>query len=403
MSRPTPFHPRTTAANHGWAYKEWAGFVAPCSYDRHSEREYVAFRHTVGVIDVSPLYKLDVRGPDAAALVARCWSRDVTQMAPGRVVYATLSDDDGYLLDDGTITMLARDHVRVTSSEPWWAWMHDYARGLDVRLTDVSHLAALAIQGPLAADALAPLLDFDLTKMRFFRARRAKLASRPVLITRTGYTGDLGYEVFCEPEHALAVWDAIFEAGAPHGIEPCGLDALDVVRIEAGFVLQGVDYVTARLAPSPKRKSTAYEAGLGWTVELDRAPFVGQRAIREEVRRGPAWATVGLELSWEGLEALYARYDLPPHLAPIASRASVPVYDGGKKQIGQVTSSTWSPLLKRYLAIAQVQAKFATLGTQVQVEHTVDYERGVVGAVVAPRPFFDPPRKKAQPAPRSAS
>ncbi len=398
MSRPTPFHPRTQALCHSYAWKEWAGYHAVCTYDRHSEREYFAFRQTAGLLDVSPLYKYDVRGPDAGAFLARVWTRDIGRIGVGRVVYSAMCDAQGWCLDDGTVARLGPDHYRCTSSEPWLFWLQRHSRGYDVQIDDTTdRIAALALQGPLARDILRDIVEFDMDRMRFFRVRRTKLAGVPVWISRTGYTGDLGYEIWMDPDHALAVWDAIVAAGPPYGLEPVGLDALDVCRIEAGFVLQGIDYVCARSCLIDSRRSTPDDAGLGWTVDLDRAPFIGQDAIVAERRRGPRWGLVGLELDWPALEALYHSYGLPPHLAPCASRLAVPVYSLAGHQVGQVTSQTWSPLLKRYLALAQVHRPFDAVGTDLMVEHTVEFERRQVPARVVDRPFFDPERKRFTP------
>ena len=400
MARQTPFHPRTAALCRSYAWKEWAGYAAICNYDSHSEREYVAFRHTAGLIDVTPLYKVDVRGPDAAKLLARVWTRDITKIGVGRVVYSALCNERGWCMDDGTIARLAPEHFRMSSSEPWFRWLHRWSRGLDVQLEDTTDtLAALSLQGPMARQVLGGIVEFDMDRMRFFRVRRTTLAGLPVWISRTGYTGDLGYEIWMANEHALGVWDALVAAGAPFGLEPAGLDAMDVTRIEAGFVLQGVDYVTAKACITETLKSTPEDAGLGWTVDLERDPFVGQAALLEERERGPRWDLVGLELDWPELERLYEGYGLPPHLAPVACRSAVPLYDPtGRRQVGQATSSVWSPTIKRYVALGQVHREWNALGTPLRIEHTPEFERRQVTARVVQKPFFDPERKRSVPA-----
>lgn len=389
------------------AWKEWAGYAAVCTYDRHSEREYYAVRNTAGLLDVTPLHKYEVIGPDAAAFLARLWTRDISTIGVGTVVYSCMCDGHGKVLDDGTVSRLSKTHFRVTSSEPWMGWFHRHARGYDVEIEDsTDRICGLALQGPLARTVLKPLVAFDMDKMRFFRVRKTTLAGHPVWISRTGYTGDLGFEIMMDNEVALPVWDALIEAGRVHGIEPIGLDALDVTRIEAGFVLQGNDYISAMHCMIEPRKSTPDEVGLGWTVDLDRAPFIGQRALLKEREQGPVWDLVGLELNWAELDALYQSYGLPPHLAPIACRLAVPVYDVGGVQIGQSTSSTWSPTCKRYLALATVKKPMAAIGTRLEIEHTVEFERRRVTATVVDKPFFDPPRKKStpgRPTPRAAT
>lgn len=403
MPRPTPVHERTSALNHSLLWKEWAGYAAVRQYAPHTEAEYFALRNAAGLLDVSPLYKYDVEGPDAAALLARVFTRDIEKASVGSVSYSAMADERGKCLDDGTVARLADTRFRVTTSEPWLHWLHRHGRGFDVTVTDTStRYAALAVQGPKSRDILAPLVGFDLNKMRFFRVRETTVAGVLGAISRTGYTGDLGFELWIPAEHAVAVYDAVLAAGAPHGLLPVGLDALDVARIEAGFVLQGVDYTSARACITEARKSSPFEAGLGWTVDLDRGPFVGSEALAAEQKAGPAWSLVGVEIDVADLEALYARYGLPPHLAPIASRVGVPIYDAsGHRQIGQLTSSTWSPLLKRYIGIGQVRTAFAKEGTVIRVEHTPEYTRGHVAAKVVATPFFDPPRKKDVPGGKS--
>ncbi|MCP4870910.1 MAG: aminomethyl transferase family protein [Proteobacteria bacterium] len=400
MPRQSPFHPRTAALCSSYAWKEWAGYAAICNYDAHSEREYFAFRHTAGMIDVSPLYKYDVRGKDAAAFLAHVWTRDITRLPPGRVVYGTMCNEDGYALDDGTVANLGDGRFRVSSSEPWLGWYGRHARGFDVTIEDeTDKIAALSVQGPRAREILQPMVEADLDAVRFFGVRTAALAGKPGWISRTGYTGDLGYELWMDPEDALHVWDSVIAAGTDYGLQPAGLDAMDVTRIEAGFVLQGIDYVSAKNCITESLKSTPEDAGLGWTVKLDREGWIGRDALlRERDRGGSTWQLVGLELSWPELEALYDKYKLPPHLAPAACRLAVPVYDAGGKQVGQATSSTWSPVQKRYLALAQLHRPFGEIGTELQIEHTPEFERCRITATVVEKPFYNPPAKTFTPA-----
>lgn len=401
MPRKSPFHERTSELCQSYAYKEWSGVIAVCNYDRHSEREYNALRHTAGLFDASPLHKYDVTGKDAGALMSRVWCRDVRKLKPGRVTYAAMSDEQGKLLDDGTVQHLPESargpaRFRAATGEPCLHWLHANARGLDVQIEDVTDdLGCLALQGPLARDVLRPLVDVDLDTMKFFAVREGQLAGVPVWVSRTGYTGDLGFEIWVGASDALKVWDEVVRAGASWGIEPVGLDAIDVVRIEAGFVLAGVDYIPSRFCLTESRKSSPYEAGLGWTVKLDRDLFVGQQALRRETEVGSKWELVGLELSWPALERLHEEYGLPPHLAPVACRSAVPIYDRMGRQVGQCTSSTWSPLIKRYVAMGQVLKEHAAIGTDLRIEYTVDYQRRKLPVTVVERPFFDPPRKRS--------
>ena len=397
MPRPTPFHPRTAALCHSYRWKEWAGYLAVCSFDTVIDREYFSVRQSAGLLDVSPLYKVDVTGPDAARFLARVMSRDITKLAVGRVVYLCWCDERGHVLDDGTVARLDEHHYRVTSSEPWLAWFGRFARGYDVALADTSKsVAALALQGPLSRAILSQGADAGLLdRMRFFDITRTRFADIDLWISRTGYTGDLGFELWVDPDRALDLWDRLMDLGADYGIEPMGLDALDVTRMEAGFILQGVDYFSARGCMLDRRKSNPYEVGLGWTVKLDRDPFVGSEALRR-AKNTPSWELVGLEVSWPELEALYDRFRMPPSLPVGGWRAGIPVYaTDGRRQVGYASSGSWSPTLKKPLALATVEVGLARPGTPLRIEHTVEYERHTVTATVVPRPFYDPPRKKA--------
>ncbi len=394
MPIPSPFHERTSPLCTSYRWKDWGGYCAVSSYDTSHEREYFAFREAAGLLDVSPLYKYEVTGEDAAALLGRMMVRDVTKLKVGRVAYTCWCDDGGKVVDDGTVARLAEDHFRVTAADPTLHWLHALSRGFDVAIEDSSaRLAALALQGPTSRDILKCVTDADLDKLKFFGVTKAKIGTNPGWISRTGYTGDLGYELWVERDHALATWDALMDAGHAYGIEPAGLDALDVARVEAGYVLLANDYFSAKKVVLESRKSTPHELGFGWMVDLNRN-FIGRDAIAAEVKRGSIWQLVGLEISWEELEALYSSFNLPPSLPVTARRDALPVYVEDGRQIGQATSHTWSPILKKYLAIASVHRGFETLGGKLRIEHTVEYERRQVTATVAKLPFYDPERKR---------
>jgi aminomethyltransferase len=398
MPIPSPFHERTAKLCTSYRWKDWSGYAAVCSYDTTHEREYFAFRESAGLLDVSPLFKYEVYGRDATALLSRMMVRDVSKLKVGRVGYSCWCDDYGKVIDDGTVTRLEPDYYRVTAADPSFHWLQAVSRGMDVTIEDSSaRLAAVALQGPRSRDILKACSDAAMDQLKFFGATRAKLDRLDVWITRTGFTGDLGYEVWVEQEHAVPLWDALMDAGRPHGIEAAGLDALDVSRIEAGFILLGVDYFSAPKVVLEARKSTPHELALGWIVDFERPQFpsfIGRDALEAEKKKGSVWALVGLEVAWEALEALYESYSLPPSLPATARRDGVPVYADGEHQVGQVTSHTWSPILKKYIALASVDASHATPGTILQMEHTVEYHRRRVPAKVVKTPFYDPERKK---------
>jgi aminomethyltransferase len=394
MPEPSPFHLRTAplCLTHQW--KDWSGFNAPCSYGISPEREYNAIRQAAALIDVSPLLKYDITGPDAGLFLNRIMSRDVSKLKTGRVSYLCWCDDSGKTLDDGTCTRLDETHFRVTSAAPAYHWFTEHASPYDVKIRDTTNeIAALAIQGPTSKAVLQQVVDIDMDHLRFFGARQVKLADFSGQVTRTGYTGDLGYEVWVPIEKALKLWDVLMEAGHHYGLMPVGLDALDISRIEAGFILHGADYISAHDALIESQKSTPYELGLGWTVKLDRAPFIGQSALKEERQQGSKWAFVGLEICWEGMEALFNEYDLPPNLPSAAWRIPVPVYSGNR-QVGRATSGTWSPILKKNLALATVDAQYSAAGTELFIEITPEWARRKVKATVVKTPFFNPKRKR---------
>ncbi len=396
MPAPTPFHPRTHALCTSLLYKEWAGCYAVRRYDVYVDREYYALRNQATVMDATPLYKYELRGSGAAELCSRVMVRSFAKHAIGRVSYVCWCDEHGKVIDDGTVTRLAEQHYRVTSADPAYAWLSRHARGLSVTIEDVSRsLAAVALQGPRSREILRALFGTGIDGLRFFRALQTRLPGNgaELVVTRTGYTGDLGYELWTGNEHALALWDLLFEAGRPQGLLPMGLDALDVVRVEAGFLLQGVDYTSARRAPIERQKSTPFELGFGWMVDLDRAPFVGQAALARAKETGPRRRIVGLEIDWGDFERIYERFALPPHLATETCREGVPLYRGAR-QVGHATSRTWSPLLKKYLALATVDAEQAQPGNELEIEVTCEYERHRARARVHQPPFFDPERKK---------
>jgi aminomethyltransferase len=391
----TPFHERTAALCTGHAWRRWAGFVVASSYELSHEREYHAIRGAAALLDISPLYKYLVRGADAARLLDRVMTRDVGRAASGQVLYTPWCDGAGKVLDDGTVTRLDEETFRVTSAEPNLRWFQDNALGLAVSVTDISDtVAALALQGPTSRAILGQVCDADLGQLRYFRMTGARLRGVPVTITRTGYTGDLGYEIWMDARDALAVWDALVEAGTPYGVTPAGMLALDVARIEAGLMLLDVDYVPANKALIDGQTSSPFELDLGWAVSLDKEQFVGRPALAAEAARGPAWQFVGVQVDWRSFEALYLEVGLAPRVPAAAWRTSVPLY-AGREQAGYATSGVWSPLLKQYIALAHLRSRWAAPGTALEMEVTVEHRRKRAAAQVVKKPFFNPDRKRA--------
>jgi len=378
-------------------WREWAGYYAASVYADHHDIEYNAIREAAALIDVSPLFKYLVSGQDATRLVDRVTVRDARKLQVNQVWYTCWCDEDGKVVDDGTITRLDETTYRWTAADPSLRWFRMNAAGLDVQIEEVTEsLAALALQGPRSREVVEAATGQDFGDLRYFRRRASKIGSIDLDVTRTGYTGDLGYELWVDAERAVDLWDAVMQAGEPYGARPAGMLALDVARIEAGLILLEVDYTSVRHALIPEQAYSPFELGiLGHFVSFDKADFVGKRALeKEQAAGGPARRLVGLELDWDGIERLYSDRGLPPDISASASRTHVPVFNG-KRPVGRATSTTWSPTLKKTIALASVAAEHAEPGTKLSAEWTVEARRSRVPATVVELPFFDPPRKRA--------
>ena len=395
MLKTTPFHPRTSALVRAQTWRRWAGYQMASAYDPHPDREYAAVRNAAALFDVSPLHKYLIRGRDAARMLDRLITRDVTKLKVGQVYYTPWCDAAGKVIDDGTLSRLDEGTYRLTSADSSLRWLAMNSVGLDVDIQDVSRsVATLALQGPLSRTILAQLTPLDMAKLKYFRVARTTIREIPVSISRTGYTGDLGYEIWIDAGDALRIWDALIEAGKPYGITPAGVWALDLARIEAGLIMLDVDYHSAHHALIEERKSSPFEINLGWAVAGAKGPFNGRRALAAERSRGAAWGFVGLEIDWGSFERLFAPFKLPPRIDNVAWRTSVPVYAGGA-QAGYATSGCWSPLLKTPLALAHLKRPHVAPGTRVEIETTVEHTRLRAAAVVRALPFYEPERKKA--------
>ncbi len=394
----TAFHKRTLQLCESLNYREWSGYYAVSSYEAHHEHEYNAIRNAAALIDISPLFKYRLTGGDATRLVDRVITRDMRKVSVGQVIYTPWCDEHGKVIDDGTVSRLAENTYRWTAADPSLRWFTQNATGMDVQIEDISEsVSALALQGPTSGRLLKNLVrDADLENLKYFRVTTATIAGLPVEISRTGYTGDLGYEIWVPSDHAESVWDALIEAGRAFDIHPAGMLALDVARIEAGLLLIDIDFNSSKKALIEEQKYSPFEMGLGRLVHLEKNRFIGQSALIAEQKRGAAREIVGLEINWPEVETLYEEVGLPPAVSPIASRVAVPVFKDGA-QVGKATSSTWSPTLKRMIALATIKREHAKPGTQLQFEITVEAKRHRVGAKVVKTPFFNPKRKTATP------
>jgi aminomethyltransferase len=391
------FHERTLELCESLNYRDWAGYYAVSAYETHHEHEYNAIRNACALIDVSPLYKYRVSGRDAMRLIDRVITRDAKKMSVGQVYYTPWCDEEGNVIDDGTVTRVAEQVYRWTAADPNLRWITENAAGLDVAIEDISEqVAALALQGPTSARLLRQITNAPIDSVKYFRATAGSIAGVPVDISRTGYTGDLGYEIWMPWGAALRVWDAIVEAGRPFDLHPTGMLALDVARIEAGLLLIDVDFHSSRKAMIETQKYSPLELGLGRLVDLSKGPFIGRSALIAEHRRGPARQIVGLEVDWTAVERLYEAVGLPPTAPATASRVAVPVYKDGR-QVGRATSTTWSTLLKKMIALATIDAPHHALGNRLELEVTVEAVRHRAAATVVKTPFYNPPRKTATP------
>jgi len=395
MPRGTPFHSRTSALCESYAWRNWSGYVCASSYQLVPEMEYHAIRSSAALIDVSPLFKYRITGKDAARLVNRVVTRDARACKPGQILYTPWCDDRGKTVDDGTVWNLGDGAWRMTSAESNFRWLEESASGMDAEVEDVSEdIATVALQGPLSKAILQDACDGAVEKLKFYRFTQTKIDGVPVTVSRTGYTGDLGYEIWAEADKAEKLWDALMEHGKGYGITPTGLLALDLSRIEAGFVLAEVDYMPSRKAVIDSQSYSPFELSLDWTVHLDKGAFTGRQALREELRLGVPRRIVGLEVDWGVVERYFQERGLPPEPPHLPWRSKIPLYVG-LRQVGLGTSGVWSPLLKRYIVIGTVESSYARIGSVVEIEVTVEGERKRAPATVVKRPFFDPPRKKA--------
>lgn len=394
----TAFHERTFDLCSSLSYREWSGYYTVSTYEMHHEHEYNAIRNAAALIDISPLFKYMITGEDATQLVNRVITRDINKVAIDQVIYCCWCDQDGKVIDDGTITRLGENTYRWTAADPSLRWFRQNAIAMRVQIEDVSEsISALALQGPTSAALLASVAEADVANLKYFRVTHGRINGVDVDISRTGYTGDLGYEIWIPWEHSLRVWDALVSAGPAFDLHPVGMVALDVARIEAGLLLIEVDYFSSKKAMIESQKYSPFELGFDRMVHFDKEAFVGRDALLREQRSGTGRKLVGLEFDWTAVEKLYDRMGLPPQAPSVASRVPVPVYRGNV-QVGKATSTTWSPILKKMIALASVEAAHSKIGNELQAEITIEAVRHKTAAKVVQIPFYNPARKTRTPA-----
>jgi aminomethyltransferase len=397
--RTTPFHPRLSEFNRTGLWTHWSGHLSALRYDNAPKHEYFAVRNSAGVFDTSPLFKYWIRGRDASRFLAGLVTRDIRTCRVGQAHYTVWCDDAGYVLEDGVIFRHAENEYFMTTARPNAGYLSGLVGRLDVTIEDVSDdYGVLAVQGPRSRQILTRDVP-EVADLRFFHHTQAKIGPTPVSVSRTGYTGDLGFEIVVERDHALDVLDAVLDAGAGHGLRPFGEEALLMLRIEAGLVLIGVEFSSSRLVFTDAERVTPKELGFGWMlrgIEDDSRPFVGRQAIMRELREGTSrWGSVGLVIDWRAYDELFTRVGLIPPKSETPLGYESMLYDGEGTRVGYATSLMYSPVLQRHIALARVRPAYSQVGSTVHVELTVDHEYRTVPAEVARLPLFKPERKTA--------
>ena len=379
----TPLHARTEPLCLTGDWARWGGYVTVNSYT-NVEHEYFAIRNAATLYDLSPMRKYRISGSDAERYLNRLVTRDVRKLAPGRVAYAVWCDDDGKLLDDGTLFRFGPEEFWICSQERHLNWFLDGALGYQVAIEDISEdIAAIALQGPQSYTVLRALGASGCEALKPFDMADLTLDGLAMTLSRTGFTGDLGYEIWIHAEHAIALWDRLMEAGAAHGIRPIGSAALDLARIEAGFPVANVDFIAAEHALRATRRRSPLELGLGWMVDFDKGHFVGRRALFAERTSAAGYRFVGLDVAGNkpARDAL--------------------IYVGRGTQAGFVTSAMWSPTCKRNIALATLRRPYDTgarnLWAEVYVNKEGKWEKVVAPCKIVERPFFNPARRRATP------
>jgi aminomethyltransferase len=399
MIRKTPFHDRTSAANVSGLWEHWSGYLVARKYQLSEKFEYFALRNSAGLFDSSPLFKYRVQGPDAEAFLGGVLARDIRTCAVGHGQYTAWLDDRGFVIEDGVIFRTAVDDYLLTCAEPNLAYFQGLLGRHRASIDDVSEdSAVLAIQGPRSRAILSCLAP-AVAELPYFGLAGATIADTPVMISRTGYTGDLGYELWIPAERALAVWDAVAEASAGQGVIPIGMIALYMARIEAGLLLLDVDFGSSRYAWTDANRSTLIELGLGWMVRdlaADGRAFIGRPAIERELRdKSSRWKLTGLILDWQDYDRHYDAAGLIPPKDHTPIQDEYYVYDDAGVQVGYATSLMYSPMLQRHIALARVPLDRTKPGSRVKLELPVNHRYEYFDAAVSRLPLYNPDRRTA--------
>lgn len=399
MPKTTPFHPRLSELNQTGLYGHWSGYLSAQRYDHAAKHEYFAVRNAAGYFDSSPLYKYWIRGKDAEKFLAGVMTRDIRACKPGKAQYTIWCDDRGFVLEDGVVFRHSDNEFFMTTAEPNLGYFSDLVGTLDVAIEDVSDdFAMLAVQGPRSREILSKVAP-EVADLGFFDVVDAKIGKVPVAISRTGYTGDLGYELRVGSDDAVKLLDQVVEAGAGYGFIPFGEEALLMCRIEAGLVLINVEFSSSRFAYTDHDRVTPKELGFGWmlkNIDGDDRPFIGRNAIRKELAdKTSRWSSVGLLVDWQDYNRLYNEAGLIPPKDETPLDYESMLYDDKGERAGYATSLMYSPMLQRHIAMARVRPDLGAVGSRVNLELTINHEYQTVAADVAKLPLFNPPRKTA--------
>ena len=380
----TPFHERTYEACYNNDWYRWAGYKIAREYS-NTELEYTAMRNTAGVLDITPMHKYDIKGADAIKFVDKLVTRNVTEIKSGQVMYIIWCNEDGNVIDDGTVFCFNSNHLRIFCAERNLNWFSDTAIGFNVEVEDVSDtIAALAFQGPLSCKILNLLNVKDIENLKPFYFDNFDLNGCKVTISRTGFSGDLGYEIWCKNEDAISVWDSLFKFNRDYKVLPAGMNALEMVRVEAGFIQPNADFMSAEQALRPNRMRNPFELGMGWLVDLNKNYFTGKKNLVNLKKKTLTKKLVGLDIQGD-----------KPAIGSV-------LYDKNKKEIGIVTAGMWSPSLKSNIAFGYVDKDHMKIGSKVFAEiyhpEELEYKKIWAECSVVKKQFFNPPRRHKVPA-----
>ncbi len=393
MPKRTPFFERLAPYNEPQVWDHWVGYLSAPRYQYSAITEYYAIRDGAGVFDTSPLFKYRISGSGAGKFLDQMMVRSMSTMPVGKGRYTCWCNSEGFVVEDGVVLRVAHDEYLIATAQPNLRYLRRLSPGRNVSVEDVSEsYGMLALQGPHSISVLRELTS-DLEDLGYFGVTNVVLGDIPVTISRTGFTGDLGYEIWVEHATAEALFDLLFSAGMGYNIKPVGEVALSMARIEAGLLLIDVDFQSARFAWVDAQRETPVELGWGWMVDLDR-DFIGRDAIAAEDAGGTTrWQTVGLTVDWHDYERLHEGLGLVAPKEGVLTQDTMSVYRRDGTYAGYATSFVFSSLLKRHIAIAKLPLDLTAAGSQVELELVPIHRPENVSATVVDMPFYAPAHK----------